>query len=209
MRLNGFVIHNDRMRTLFLVLLLPAAASAQLFSAGIKAGIPLTDSFQDLTVPSAFTTGQTIHAYSSSKKFVAGGMVELHLPLGFSIEADGLYRPLRLITDVTFAGQPGMGRDSVNYTSWEVPFVGKYRFLHTPLIKPYVEAGPNFRFLDSPLDHFMSNHGFALGGGVELKITKLRVSPELRYTRWGGDSNFNFNAKSNQNQVEFLVGVTF
>ena len=197
------------MRTLFLALFFTAAASAQLFSAGIKAGIPLTDSFENLTVPSAFTTGQTIHTYSSSKKFVAGGMVELHLPLGFSIEVDGLYRPLRLITDVTNASQPGMGRDSVNYTSWEVPFVGKYRFLHTPLVKPYVEAGPNFRFLDTLPDHFMSRHGFVLGGGLELKAWKLRFSPELRYTRWGADSNFNFNAKSNQNQVEFLVGVTF
>jgi hypothetical protein len=136
-------------------------------------------------------------------------MVEVHLPFGFSIEADGLYRPLRLITDVTNAGLPGMGRDSVNHKSWEVPILGKYRFLHTPLIKPYVSAGPNFRFLDAPLDHFMSNHGFALGGGVEVKAYKLRVSPELRYTRWGGDSSFTFNTKSNPNQVELLVGVTF
>lgn len=55
----------------------------------------------------------------------------------------------------------------------------------------------------------MSNHGFALGGGVEFKATRLRIFPELRYTRWGSDSTFNFEAKSNQNQVELLVGVTF
>jgi hypothetical protein len=198
------------MRTLFLYLFFAASASAQLFSAGIKAGIPVTDSFQNLTTPAATGNDVNVHTYSSSKKFVAGGMVELHLPFGFSIEADGLYRPLRLITDTTVTGQPGMGRDSVNYTSWELPIVGKYRFLHTPLIKPYVEAGPNFRFLDTLPSHFMSNHGVALGGGVEFKAYKLRISPELRYTRWGADSSgFTFDAKSNRNQAELMIGVSF
>lgn len=158
------MIYSALMRALFLILICSAAASAQLFSAGIKVGIPLTDPFEDLTSQSTLTIGQAIHTYSNSKKFVAGGMVEMRLPFGISIEADGLYRPLRLITDVTVAGIPGMGRDSVNYTSWEVPIVAKYRFLHTPVVKPYIEAGPNFRFLNAPLDHFMSGHGFTLAG---------------------------------------------
>jgi hypothetical protein len=132
---------NGLMRALFLYFFFIGYAWGQLFSAGIKVGLPLTDPFENLTMASPSTSGQTIHTYSNSTKFVAGGMVELHLPLGLSIEVDGLYRPLRLITDVTNAGQPGLGRDSVNYTSWEVPFLGKYRFLHTPLVKPYVGPG--------------------------------------------------------------------
>lgn len=200
---------NSLMRTFCLYLFFIGTASAQFFSAGVKFGIPATDPFQNLTFTSPTTTDLIIHSYSSSKKFVAGGMVEVHLPFGFSVEADGLYRPLRLITDTTITGQPGMGRDSVNYTSWEVPVVGKYRFLHTPLVKPYVAAGPNFRFLDAPLDHFMSGKGFALGAGVEIKALRLRISPEIRYTRWGSDSGYTYNTKSNQNQVELLAGVTF
>jgi len=200
---------NGLMRTLSLFLFFGASSSAQLFSYGIKAGIPLTDPFENLTFPSPSTSGLTIHSYSNSKKFVAGGMVEVHLPFGFSVEADGLYRPLRLITDTTNAGLPGMGRDSVNYTSWEVPVLGKYRFLHTPLVKPYVAAGPNFRFLNAPLDHFMSGRGLAIGGGVEIKAYKLRIAPEIRYTRWGSDSGFTYYTKSSQNQAELLVGVTF
>jgi hypothetical protein len=198
------------MRVLSLILFFSAAAWAQLFSAGIKAGLPLTDPFENLTSQSTLTIGETIHTYSNSKKFVAGGMVEIHLPFGISIEADGLYRPLRLITDVTNVGLAGMGRDSVNYTSWEVPIVAKYRFLHTPVVKPYIEAGPNFRFLSAPLDHFMSGHGFALGGGVEFKTWKLRITPELRYTRWGSDYNSSLlYIKSNPNQAELMLGVTY
>jgi len=195
--------------SLFLGILFAGTVSAQLFTAGIKAGIPLTDGFADVTSPGLFTTGQTIHSFSDSKKFVAGGMVELHLPLGFSVEADGLYRPLRLTVVTTNAGSPATGKDSTNYASWEIPIVAKYRFLHTPVIKPYIAAGPSFRVLESPLDHFVSTHGFTLGGGVEFKALRLRISPELRYTLWGGDSSFPFGAKSNRNQAELLVGVTF
>jgi len=191
-----------------LCVLFSGIASAQLFSAGIKAGAPLTDAFADLTFSSPVTTGLTVHSFSDSKKFVAGGMVELHLPLGFSIEADGLYRPLRLTIVTTIAGIAAPGKDSANYASWEVPMLGKYRFLHTPLIKPYVAGGPSFRILEAPLVHFMSTHGFALGGGVEFKVFRLRISPELRFTRWGRDSNFAFEAKSNQNQAELVIGLT-
>lgn len=197
------------MRTLFLYLFFIGASWAQLFSVGIKAGVPVTDAFSDTTSPLRNSVDQFVHTFSNSKKFVAGGMVELHLPFGFSVEADGLYRPLRLITEAGVVGNPGFGKNSQNITSWEVPIVAKYRFLHTPIIKPYVEAGPNFRALSSPLDSFMSNRGFVLGGGIEIKALRLRVSPELRYTRWGSDSNFNIYAKSNQNQAELLVGLTF
>jgi len=127
-------------------------ASAQLFSAGIKGGIPLTDPFADVTLPGFFTPGQTVHSYSSSKKFVAGGMIEFHLPFGLSVEADGLYHPSRLTVVTTNAGSPATGKLSTNYINWEIPVVAKYRFLHTPLIKPYVEAGVNIRVLEEPLD---------------------------------------------------------
>jgi|SRR5579863_6005828 len=200
------------MRTLSsyaLCVLFSGIASAQLFSVGIKAGVPLTDAFADQTFPSSLTTGLTVHSFGDSKKFVAGGTVELHLPLGFSVEADGLYRPLRLTMVTTIAGSAAGGKDSADYVSWEVPILGKYRFLHTPLIKPYVAGGPSFRILEAPLDHFMSTHGFALGGGIEFKVSRLRISPELRYTLWGSDSNFAFEAKSNQNQVELLIGLTW
>jgi hypothetical protein len=57
MRRTGSVIHNGPMRTIILSLFFITAASAQIFSAGIKAGIPLTDPFENLTFPSPFTTG--------------------------------------------------------------------------------------------------------------------------------------------------------
>jgi hypothetical protein len=195
------------MRILLFLFAIPAAFG-QLFSAGIKVGTPMTDSFADITSPGV-STGLSIHSFSDAKKFIVGPMVELHLPFGFSIAADGLYRPLRLT--MIFANRAGTGTNSANYSSWEVTPVLRYRFLHTPLVKPFAEAGPSFRFVESPLDHNLSDRGFTLGGGVEVKLLLIRIAPELRFTRWGSDHNVvpTFPLQSGQNQAEFLVGVAF
>ena len=87
----------------------------------------------------------------------------------------------------------------------------RYRFLHTPIVKPFAEAGPSFRWVESPLDHDLSDRGFTLGAGVEVKLLRLRVTPEVRFTRWGSDHNVNltFPLQSGQNQAEFLAGFSF
>jgi hypothetical protein len=48
---------------------------------------------------------------------------------------------------------------------------------------------------------------------VELKALLLRITPEIRYTRWG-TQQFNSvisngSLRSKVNQAEFLVGITF
>ena len=52
--------------------------------------------------------------------------------------------------------------------------------------------------------------GFVVGGGLDIHLLILHISPELRYTRWGAkhflDPNGGFS--SNQNQAEFLLGIT-
>jgi hypothetical protein len=195
---------------IFLFLLAIPAAFGQLFSAGIKVGVPMTDSFADITSP-GLSTGQLIHSFSDSKKFIVGPMVELHLPFGISIAADGLYRPLRLTMISTNPGIAATGQNSANYASWEVTPVLRYRFLHTPIVKPFAESGPSFRFVETPLDHNLSDRGFTLGGGVEVKLLLIRITPELRFTRWGNDHNVvpTFPLQSGQNQAEFLVGFAF
>jgi hypothetical protein len=88
----------------------------------------------------------------------------------------------------------------------EFPILGKYRFLHTPIAKPYVEAGPIFRYVAARAS-YLSNAGFAIGGGVELKLLVLKLSPEIRFSRWGSDAATSIiNAPpSNLNQAEFLT----
>jgi len=51
----------------------------------------------------------------------------------------------------------------------------------------------------------------ALGGGVNIQIWKIRIMPELRYSRWGHDGAVAALTAfpSNVNQAEFLIGIGF
>ena len=135
--------------------------------------------------------------------------MELSLPFGFAVEANALYRPLNLATDATLAPRPP-AHFSTNINAWEFPILGKYHFLHTPVIKPYVEAGPIFRHVGSEAS-YLSNSGFAFGGGIDVKVLLVRVTPEIRFSRWAGDAHVNFFGAppSQLNQAEFLIGISF
>lgn len=187
------------------ILLLAASAVAfcQPFSAGLKVGLPLTDFLN--TVNGVTTT--------STDRFIIGPTVELRLPAGFGVEFDILYRHFDYtnlvvsgVNAITSAGHAG---------AWEFPLVAKYRF-PSHLVRPYVEAGVSWDALSGVTNAVGITHnggtvmGGVIGGGLDIHLLVLHVSPELRYTRWAGQ---HFNVanvlSSNQNQAEFLVGITF
>ncbi len=184
--------------TLLFVLFTPAIFG-QSFEFGIKGGVPFTGAFQSTV--SSFGT-----AFTDSKEYAIGPMVELWLPFGLGVEADALYRPL----SYSFEGSQTSGtRVNNSIGSWEFPVLGKYRF-SLPLVKPYIEAGPSFR-ANGGAGAFLAHAGFAFGGGVEVGLLKLHVSPELRFTHWGPDTGVPLfgTLHSGQNQAEFLIGLTF
>jgi hypothetical protein len=191
--------------SLFLVI----GAFGQSLSVGIRGGVPFTGALSDLTTHGVDVISRS---FSDSNEYIIGPMVELHLPLGLSIEANALYRPLNVTTENQVAPQLTVFRTSNNVSSWEFPIMGKFRIPVLPLVKPYVGAGPNFRVAGSNLS-FISNKGLAVGLGVELKISKLRIAPEIRYTRWGSDNKATVGTLvsivSNTNEGEFLVGISF
>ena len=193
--------------------------AAQSFTLGVKGGITATDDI-------------TGNATSESKRYIAGPMVELGLPFGFGIEFDALYSREGYRT--SFSNFAGTFNSRERSNSWELPLLLKYR-LALPLAKPFVEAGYATReyssgqfdssgFLvdlstglrsfqqSSGTSNFDASHGFIAGGGVQAGVGRLRLSPELRYTRW---TSTPINAplsqgaayQSTQNQVEVLVGL--
>jgi len=185
------------------------AFGQHLFSFGIKGGVPLTDPVSSTTFNGIDTT---MRVHSTAKNYAVGPMVELNLPLGLAVEADALYRPLNLTTDTTVIPTSSTVRATIDVSSMEFPILLKAHILHAPVIQPYVEAGPIFRYVASPFP-YLSNTGFALGGGADLKIPFVKISPEIRYSRWGADSaNPQLNVSlppSNRNQAEFLIGLSF
>jgi len=148
--------------------------------------------------------------------YLIGGTAEIHFPLHISFELDALYRRngASAIGDV-------YGRSAIN--DWQFPFLGKYEF-KGGLIRPFVDAGLVYRHLSGSalflnVFSYGSNTlvatspnlaGFAAGGGVTLKVWKIRVSPEIRYTHWFDASGSSLIAATvNGNQADFLVGISY
>ena len=104
---------------------------------------------------------------------------------------------------------------------WEFPLLLKYG-LPGPFVRPFLDAGVAFDrwsgfkqlqvlAVTNKSDVSGTNTGFVAGAGIELHTPLIRLSPEIRYTRWGAGSITDLSGalRSNQNQVEVLVGLTF
>jgi hypothetical protein len=62
---------------------------------------------------------------------------------------------------------------------------------------------------DPPELRSKTSTGIVIGGGVDIHPLFLHISPEVRYTRWTSQHFASDVLSSNQNQVEFLLGITF
>ena len=85
----------------------------------------------------------------------------------------------------------------------------KYRF-HLPLVKPFIDAGPAFRYSYALSYTNPSSHGLTAGLGVEAHLWRLKIAPQFRYLRRARDQNVPRLALTTvTDQVEFLTAITF
>ncbi len=185
------------------LLYLAAAVSlfAQPVSVGVKAGVPLTDAL-------SVQPGGAVQYLEDTYRYTVGPFIELRLPAHLALEIDALYRSY----EYSQATRCCLRTQSVS--SWEFPVLAKYKLLGGP-IQPYIEGGVAFsRLTDIPdvieLNH-RNNYGVVLGGGIELHLGIIRITPELRYNGW---TLQNFRTplgalESNRNQAAALVGISF
>jgi opacity protein-like surface antigen len=212
------------MRIPFLLLIGAIPAISQPISFGAKAGVPLTDFLSTVESPN-------FGFNSTTNRYIIGPTVELHLPFGFGVEFDALYRHLN------YAGTTNLvdAINQINTSSgvWEFPLLAKYRF-RGKLVRPFVSAGVAWDTLSglsqtitttvfpsnthsttttsqpAELNHSTTT-GFVTGAGLDVHVLLVHISPEVRYTRWGAQHFLSPNGglSSNQNQAEFLLGITF
>jgi hypothetical protein len=188
------------LKTISVFFVVAVSLAAQPVSAGLKAGVPLTDAL------SAQSSGP-VQYIENTHRYAIGPYVEFHLPARLEIEVDALYRSYDFRRVLPSSAGQGVG-------SWEFPVLAKYRFLGGP-IRPYVEGGVAFSRLtdiaEVPELNHHNNYGVVLGGGVELHLGIVRITPELRYDGWALQ---NFSSplgalNSNRNQALLLVGIGF
>ena len=168
------------------------------FGFGVKGGVPFTDVLE--TSGAVNTPNSSLDRTSS---YLIGPVAELRIPFGFALEVDGIYHSdeYRIITN-------GITTNA-NASAWEIPYLAKFRF-PIPLLKPFVSAGGAYRsFTDLPNDIITPTHNaFVAGGGLELRLGRLRLSGEGRWLHWGETSNNNA-VRLARNQGEVLFGLIF
>jgi hypothetical protein len=189
-----------------LVLLILAAASTALpqgLSFGLKAGYPFKDVFNNRSTPAALIS-------PASGRYTIGPVLELHLPLRTSVEFDVLYRPAEFRTQSLSGGT----LNKITAGEWRFPLLLKYRFSEG-FVTPFVGGGVAWQKLsgiDDPNLTTSTKSGGVVAAGLEGRLPIIRLSAELRYTRWGAATVGNVLSGIKQtglNQAEVLVGLTF
>jgi opacity protein-like surface antigen len=208
------------MKILFAFVLGAMAALAQPLTFGLKAGVPLNDLVSTVQSPNYGFN-------STTNRYILGPEVDLNLPLGLGVEFDALYRHYKFQSN-----QPPYSNTSTG--AWEFPLLAKYRF-PSPIVRPFVDAGVAWDRLQgltqsasavissglsiSPAPSSTASaqvqhntvHGYVVGGGLDVHLLFLHLSPEVRYTRWNAHHFFDPNGgfSNNENQAEFLLGIRF
>jgi hypothetical protein len=196
---------------------------AQWFAVGIKGGLRATD---DLTI--ALEPGS-----DESKRYIAGPMLDVRLPLRLGVEFDALYSRFGYTLDYSYLLTVETIRARAN--SWEFPIIVKYR---PPFagVHPYVGIGyaprvvhgseidsgyyysPNMQsitpFRSSYPDSYPTTHGLVVSGGIDVDVKRLRIAPELRYVHWvepflSQYPDGIYRLQSAQNEVFILVGLAW
>jgi opacity protein-like surface antigen len=211
------------MRPLFLLLFGAVSAWAQLFSYGVRAGVPLNN-FLDAAQSQQFAFN------ANTNRYIVGPTAELHLPFGLGVEFDILYRRFDYHGSVIH-GDVGTN-SSTTSSAWEFPLLAKYRF-PMKIVHPFVDAGVSWDKLSgltktitratanvitgttttsNPAElNTTATRGFVMGAGLDVKLLRVHLLPEIRFTRWGAEHFIDPNGllHSNLNQGEFLLGITF
>lgn len=196
---------------LLLLFLLGAASVFGQLSYGVRGGLPFTKFFQAASNPDETFS-------SNATQFIIGPTVELRLPAGFGLEVDALFRHFQYNASAILVDE--LVHSSAS-NAWEFPLLVKYR-MPGMFVKPFLDGGVAFdhwsgakqivtEVLTANSGTSGSNAGVVLGAGIELHLPLVRLSPEIRYTRWGAASMASLGGalQSNQNQAEVLIGLTF
>jgi hypothetical protein len=137
---------------------------------------------------------------SESQGYVAGIMTDVDVTRRFSLEVDGLYRPIRaqLVNEVS----------PFSLVTWQFPVLAKFKLPLANQTQAFVEAGPSFRVSGNFNGYFPSHIGFTAGVGLEMHWRAIRIAPAVRYTRWATDTN-QIEFRTLPNQIEILAGFSF
>ena len=201
-------------------------APAQIVSFGVKAGVPLNSALPNFDFGSSMVdTGRWTLGPTVELRLVHGFSLEVDaLYRGYRLVFNSVDSPFA-VGGVNFPSR--LISDRQDTKIWDFPLLLKYRFT-AGLVHPFLVAGYTWSHessdevafsnclgtsdvcnasnqnasLNAPANSTQSRNrgGPTAGIGVELKYGKVKIAPEMRYTRFGNP---------NGNNATLMVGFTF
>lgn len=198
-------------------------AQTQLFTFGVKGGVPGETPLGQTDSRMPFVIGPTVNVRIFSRLSLETGV--LFHRMGEQRNNGVFQYPENAVTLVS---------SSERGSALELPFLARYHFLserHT--WRPFVIAGPSIRRTSLDASHLASvlsgsilsgassgvftaqpilntktvkwNVDPAVGAGIDFKTGRFHLEPEVRYSYWGAGKN----SAVRKNQVDFLLGFRF
>lgn len=172
----------------------PAAAGVNL-DLGLKAGLSPFASFDD-----PYVTAD----HHKNKPFVYGAFLAFNLSKKFAIQLEFYLRTLTAVQSSLIAGN--LYETVISYPYHFFPILAKYRFKNTGKVRPVIFAGIGFAgpgsekrryYINGALQDtwvtardYGNSAGGVVGGGVELTLSKLLLSLDVRYDSYSTVSVF-------------------
>jgi len=156
----------------------------QSLAVGVLAGFSLINDYPD-------KGGE--HGYRSK---LVGLAFNYNLAPRWSAELDALYHPLILSE-----------RAQATVITWGFPVLAKYRISRRGM-RPFLEAGPNFRVAGNTNGTSPSHIGATAGVGAEAQWRQWKVAPVLRFNYRTPDGPSVYTEQTTRNQVTLLIGFS-
>lgn len=203
---------------------------------GLKVGVPVTNMFSTGTsggltsIPAGASLGSVGaipgSTYTSSvPRYEFGVSAEFHMPFHLRFEVDGLYKRGGFDNSFTnAAGLPEYMRTGFN--QWEIPGLFKYN-ISLGHFRPFIDFGASYRHI-STIDQqtyfpgaqaLLTDNSVAIknrnsfggvaGFGITFKKGPFELTPEARYTRWANDAFEANGLRTNKDQGDVLLGISF
>jgi hypothetical protein len=196
---------------------------------GFKVGIPVTDMFSASNT-TLFNGNQNVpgsNFTSAVPRYEFGVSGEFHLPKHLRFEIDGLYKRAGFNSALPWSGG-GLAYRPTTFNQWEIPGVFKFN-LAAGHFRPFFDVGASLRHISTITQttyaagllgntamtdnsialHNRNSVGGVAGIGFTFKKGPFELSPEARYTRWANEA-FQINGlRTNLDQGDILLGITF
>lgn len=195
---------------------------------GFKVGIPVTDMF-DASNTTQFGSNTNLpgSAFTSAvPRYEFGVSGEFHLPKHLRFEVDGLFKRGGFDSSLPFAGG-GIAYRPTTFNNWEIPGLFKFN-LASGHYRPFFDLGASLRHISTITEttyapgfafgqlsdnsialHNRNSYGGVAGIGFIFKKGPFELTPEARYTRWANEAFEATGLRTNLDQGDVLLGISF